>query len=725
MPTENTDRFSEFEYVAAEFADEIITHSVVTDIELPENLGRLALLTLDNNAGPRRPTTLGPGTLIELGRTIDAQAERACAGEIVGLAVTGKPGFLVAGADLGSMKSVSDPSLGGAMAALGHAAYDGLLDFPVPTFAFINGLALGGGLEIALACQYRTVSTHANALGLPEAYLGLVPGWGGVFQVPHLLGPEKALTVMLRNPLNNSRSLNAKAAHEIGLADALFDGGEDQSTTAPFVEASTAWAVGVLQNDAETMAAVEANRQHDSSPAAWDRAVFEGRALVEAKTGGNVPAPNEVMDLFEAARTATREESAAAQCAALSRLIATHEFSNTVYAFLDVVQKRSKRPAGAPDPELARPLRKVGVVGAGLMAGQLAQVFATHLKVPVVMTDLDQDRVDKGVAAVRSNFEKLAAKGRLSAEVAESLASLVTGSVSQDVFSDADFVIEAIFEEIELKKKVLSQLETIVSPECILASNTSSLSITEMSSALEHPDRMIGFHFFNPVAVMPLLELVRGPETTEEVLATGFATAQKLRKTAVLVHDAPAFVVNRILLRMMGEVQNSFDEGTDAHTADHALDPMALPMTPFTLLAMVGLPVAQHVTESLNDAFGDERFPVSENIRRLIDAKKTAIWARDDAASPEDTETVLEDTMALLRFGDSPQTSEELLARVQDALAEEIGLMLNEGVVADPEDIDLCMITGAGWPLHLGGITPYLDQSGASERVNGRKFHQD
>ncbi|WBL18168.1 3-hydroxyacyl-CoA dehydrogenase NAD-binding domain-containing protein [Citricoccus sp. NR2] len=723
MPTENTDRFSEFEYVAAEFADEIITHSVVTDIELPENLGRLALITLDNNAGPKRPTTLGPGTLIEFGRAVDAQAERARAGEIVALALIGKPGFLVAGADLGSMKSVSDPKLGEAMAELGHAAYDGLLDFPVPTFAFINGLALGGGLEIALACQYRTVSTHAKALGLPEAYLGLVPGWGGVFQTPYLLGPENALTVMIKNPLNNNRTLNGKAAYEIGLADALFDGGDDPSTTAPFLDASVAWATRVLQQDAETIEALNSHRDHDFSPEAWDRALAEGRAIVEAKTGGYVPAPAEVMDLFEAARTSTRKESAKAQCAALSKLIASHEFANTVYAFLDVVQKRSKRPAGAPDPQLARPLKKVGVVGAGLMAGQLAQVFATHLKVPVVMTDLDQERVNRGVAAVRANFEKLAAKGRISASDAEQLASLISGSVSQDVFSDADFVIEAIFEEIELKKKVLRQLETIVSPECILASNTSSLSITEMSSALEHPERMIGFHFFNPVAVMPLVELVRGPETTEEVLATGFATAQKLRKTAVLVHDAPAFVVNRILLRMMGEVQNSFDEGTDAHTADHALDPMALPMTPFTLLAMVGLPVAQHVTESLNTAFGDERFPVSPNIQRLIDGQKTAIWAKDDASSDDKTETIPAETMDLMSFGDSPQSAEELLTRVQDALAEEIGLMLDEGVVADPEDIDLCMITGAGWPLHLGGITPYLDQAGASERVNGRTFH--
>ncbi|WP_255218018.1 3-hydroxyacyl-CoA dehydrogenase family protein, partial [Micrococcus lylae] len=200
-----------------------------------------------------------------------------------------------------------------------------------------------------------------------------------------------------------------------------------------------------------------------------------------------------------------------------------------------------------------------------------------------------------------------------------------------------------------------------------------------------------------------------------------------LRKTGVLVHDAAAFVVNRVLLRLMGEVQASFDAGTDALTADHALDPLAMPMTPFTLAAMVGLPVAQHVSESLAAAFGEERFPVSKNVQALIDGGKTALWAKDvkdpAEAGGATGEAIPEATAALLSQGEDPQTAEQLLVRVQDALAEEIGLLLDEGVVAAPEDVDLCMILGAGWPMHLGGITPYLDTVGASERVNGQRFH--
>jgi 3-hydroxyacyl-CoA dehydrogenase len=388
-----------------------------------------------------------------------------------------------------------------------------------------------------------------------------------------------------------------------------------------------------------------------------------------------------------------------------------------VYAFLDLVQKRSKRPAGAPDRKLARPVTKVGVVGAGLMASQLALLFARQLKVPVVMTDIDQARVDKGVAYVHAEVDKLLAKKRIKADAANRTKALVTGSVSKEVFADADFVIEAVFEELHIKKQVFAEVEEIVSPECILATNTSSLSVTAMAEDLRHPERVVGFHFFNPVAVMPLLEIVRAPKTDDAVLATAFELAKGLKKTAVLIKDAPAFVVNRILLRLMGEVIAAFDEGTPAEVADTALRPMGLPMTPFTLSAMVGLPVAQHVQESLHNAFGD-RFPVSQNLQKLIDNGVKSLWV----PGPDGKPVIPAETLAIMSFGNTPSTGAEVLRRTQDALAEEIGLMLEEGVVAGPEDIDLCVILGAGWPMFLGGITPYLDRVGASERVNGKRF---
>ena len=699
----------DYQRLAGLFPNEVITHSYVTDVELPGGAGTFALITLDNDVDHSRPTTLGPNTLLELGSVLDELKVRAEKGEIVGVGVTGKPHYLVAGADLSAVKTLAEYEDGVAMAALGHEVYGKLGNLGVPSFAFINGVALGGGLEIALQSDYRTVSTGAGALALPEAFIGLVPGWGGVYLLPRLIGPENAVKVMIENPLSNNRTLSGPAAYKLGIADALFE-------PADFLEQSLAWASRVITG-AETVErpnAVEPSEVSDR----WDAAVAGGRAFVEARTSNAAPAPAKVLDIFEAGKNWTREESRTAECDALAELMQTPQFQSTVYAFLDLVQKRGKRPAGAPDKKLARPVTKVGVVGAGLMASQLALLFAKNLKVPVVMTDIDQARVDKGVGYVHAEVDKLLGKGRISPDAANRTKALVTGSVSKEAFADADFVIEAVFEEMSVKKQVFAEVEAVVSPECILATNTSSLSVTEMAADLQHPERVVGFHFFNPVAVMPLLEIVRAPKTDDAVLATAFVLAKQLKKTAVLVKDAAAFVVNRILGRMFGEITKVFDEGTDAATADNALRPMGLPMSPFNLLALVGLPVGQHVQESLNAAFGD-RFHVSENSQKLIDAGIKSLWQKDADGKPY----VPEETLALLSFGDSPSTSEEVLRRTHDALAEEIGLMLDEGVVAGPEDIDLCVILGAGWPMHLGGITPYLDRVGAADRVNGRLFN--
>lgn len=709
----------DFQPLAEAFPHEVITHSYLQEFELPPSRGRdsagtFVLITLDNGLDHRRPTTLGPGTLIELRSKLQSLKARAAAGEIVGVGVTGKPHFLVAGADLSAINAITDRDLGKMMARLGHDVYGTLNNLGVPSFVFINGLALGGGLEIALNANYRTVSTGAGALGLPEAFLGLVPGWGGVYLLPRLIGPENAVKVMIENPLNNNKTLSGPAAYQLGIADAIFE-------PADFLEQSLAWAATVISGETSVERPDAIAGEALTSAAditVWDAAVAGGRQFVEARTSNAAPAPARVLDLLEQGKSWTKAESFAAEDEALADLMMTHEFRATVYAFLDLVQKRAKRPAGAPDRELARPVTKVGVVGAGLMAGQLALLFARQLKVPVVMTDIDQQRVDQGVHHVHAEVDKLLAKKRISADAANRTKALVTGSVAKAPFADADFVIEAAFEELSVKKQVFAEIEAVVSPECILATNTSSLSVTAMAEELAHPERLIGFHFFNPVALMPLLEIVRAPKTRDDVLATAFAVAKQLKKSAVLVSDAPAFVVNRVLGRMFGEITKVFDEGTDAATADTALRPMGLPMTPFKLLALVGLPVGQHVQQSLHAAFG-ERFYLSANQQRLIDAGRKGLWEQDSSGN----DVVSDETLALLDVGDSPSSPEQVLRRTQDALADEIARMLDEGVVAAAEDIDLCLILGAGWPFHLGGITPYLDRVGASDRVNGKRFH--
>jgi 3-hydroxyacyl-CoA dehydrogenase/enoyl-CoA hydratase/carnithine racemase len=621
---------------------------------------------------------------------------------VAAIAVTGKPFVFAVGADLAGLPLVTDRATALELGRLGHRVFRRLHDSAVPTFAFVNGAAMGGGLELALHCQHRTLSRSAAALALPEVFLGLVPGWGGTQLLPRLVGAANAVTVMIDNPLNQNRMLKPAQAAELGLADVLLDG-------ADFLAESLRWAARVVRGE------VTVRRPEADRGAGWDEAVARGRALADAKVHGAAPAAYRALDLLELARTADLDEGFAAEDEALADLVMGEELRAGLYAF-DLVQKRARRPVGAPDAALARPVTKVGVVGAGLMAGQLALLFARRLEVPVVLTDLDQARLDKGVAYVHGEVDTLLRKKRIGADQANRLKALVTGSLTKDAFADADLVIEAVFEELKVKQQVFAEVEAVVRPDCVLATNTSSLSVTEMAAGLAHPERVVGLHFFNPVAVLPLLEVVRAGRTDEATLATAFAVGKQLKKSCVLVRDAPAFVVNRLLTRFLGEVTAAVDEGTPVEVADPALEPLGLPMSPFALLALVGPAVALHTGETLHAAWPD-RFPVSENLGRLVAAGKPGLltWG---AAGPEVDPEVRE----LFVVGDRPSTAAEVRERALAALAEEVRLLLDEGVVAEPQDVDLCLLLGAGWPFHLGGITPYLDRSGVAERVTGRRF---
>ncbi|WP_017557594.1 3-hydroxyacyl-CoA dehydrogenase NAD-binding domain-containing protein [Nocardiopsis baichengensis] len=681
------------------FADEVVTKALSRDVELPYGAGTAVLITLDNGHDHTKPNTFGPGGLLSLNEAIDAAAART---DIAAVAITGKPFIFAVGADLTGVPLLENRDQAHAIGKLGHDVLRRLGELDVPTFAFVNGAAMGGGVEAALHCRYRTVSSGVPAFALPEAFLGLVPGWGGTYLLPHLIGAEKALKLIIENPLNQNKMIKGPQVRELGIADAMFE-------PADFVEESLRWAAKVVKGD------ITVERPEVDQGEAWDQAVNNARFLVEGKLHGAAPAPVRALDLVAAAKERTRDEGFAAEDDALADLIMTDELKAGLYAF-DLVQKRAKRPAGAPDKSLARKVNKVGVVGAGLMAGQLALLFARRLDVPVVLTDLDRERLDKGVDYVHGEVDKLLAKGRIGQDRANRLKAQVTGSLTKDAFADADFVIEAVFEKMEVKQQVFAEVEAVVSPEAILATNTSSLSVTEMASGLEHPERVVGFHFFNPVAVLPLLELVRGEKTDEAALATAFATAKKLKKTAVLCKDAPAFVVNRLLTLFMGEVLGAVEEGTEPETADRAVAPLGLPMSPLLLLQLVGPAVALHVSETLATAFPD-RFSVSEQHRRMVEAGKTQVFGADFQIDPEVKE--------LFSGGGKASSEQEILDRALEALAKEIRIMLDEGVVAEAADIDLCLITGAGWPFHLGGITPYLDFSGVSERVNGAKFHPE
>ena len=692
--------------VEAAGADEVVTHAYVRDIRLPS--GRtLALLTLDNGRDHTRPNTLGPVTMLELGGVLDAQRERAAAGEIAAVAVTGKPYILAAGADLSKVGSLTSRAQAKLMAQLGHHVLGKLGALGVPSFVFINGLALGGGVEIGLNATYRTIDSSVPALALPEVFLGIVPGWGGATLLPNLIGIENALQVVIQNPLRNNRMLKGPEAFRLGIADAMFG-------PANFLEDSLAWADGVLAGT------IEVTRPHKPGRlerlAKWDIAIKIARDTLVSKIGTAARSPYAALDLLKAAKDNDIAKGFEREDDVLADLICGDQFRASIYAF-DLVQKRAKRPAGAPDKDLARPVTKIGIIGAGLMASQFALLFLRRLQVPVVITDLDQARVDRGIAHIRDEIGALETKGRLDADEANRLRALISGTTDKADFADCDWVIEAVFEELAVKKAVFAEVEPHLAETAILATNTSSLVVEEIGADLAHPERLVGFHFFNPVAVMPLIEVVRAPATDDAALSTAMVIAAKLRKSAVITGDRPGFVVNRLLAKVFGEAARALDEGTPVPVVERALDPIGLPMSPLQLLDLVGWAVAAHVQDTMHERFGD-RFYASANLHELAGVSPVLEKKKDG--------TVTGFTPAarkVMTVGRTPSTAEEILRRVEDELVGEIKRMLDEGVVSAVEDIDLCLILGAGWPFQAGGITPYLDRVGATERVLGDTFH--
>ena len=689
--------------VLAGAPDEVVTNAILRMVSLSPfgHNGELALITLDNGADHTRPNTFGPASLNALSGAID-QAQKT---DAVAIAVTGKPFIFAAGADLSGVGAVKDISVATAFGDLGHEVFLKLHESKKPTFAFINGLALGGGLEVGLNCHYRTLASTAFT-GLPECFLGLVPGWGGATLLPKLIGPENAVQVIILNSLNNNTMMKAKDALGLGVVDAVFEPSD-------FLEHSVKFVAEVLNGKKK----IE-RKDFSKDSAGFEKAIATGKAAVAKKySGAQIASPLAALELVKAAQTNSVRDGYAAETKVLAELVMSDALRASLYSF-NLIQKKRKKVEGAPKPALARKITKVGVVGAGLMASQLALLMLRNLKVPVVITDLDQERVDKGLAWIKAEIQKLVDKKRLNPEGAARLLGNISGSVDQKVFANADFVIEAIFEELSLKQKLFKDLEAIVTPECILATNTSSLSVEAMSEGLKNPERVVGFHFFNPVAIMPLLEVARTTKTDDVTTATAINIGKDLKKTMVIVKDAPAFVVNRLLTRFMGEVTDSMDEGTPHEVADAAMAPLGFPMSSLELLGLVGPGVALHVAETLNKNLGP-RYKISPTMQRFVKEGVRTFYVKNE----QGLNVVNPAALALLEKGSKASTADQVRRRALEALATEAKMMLDEGVVSTPQEIDICMLLGSGWPMHLGGILPYLDREGISEAVCGVRFH--
>jgi 3-hydroxyacyl-CoA dehydrogenase/enoyl-CoA hydratase/carnithine racemase len=574
--------------------------------------GSIALVTIDNGEDYRVPTTLGRSAF-ESAVAVIEELER---GGWSAAMFTGKPFVFCVGADIDEFGRIEDPRDG---IRPGHELFARIRALPFPTVAAINGACLGGGLELALHCDARTIASNVRHVGFPEVALSIIPGWGGTQLLPKLIGPEAAARVIVLNPLRQNRLLTAPEAVELGIADRLLEPVE-------FVDESLAFAASF---------AVE---RSDPDWSELETVVRKTRAKIDDAVHGATRAPYVALDLIAGAREWSLDEGYAAEEDAMAELLVSPQAQSAAYAFT-VVERRSKRPPNLPDAK-PRAVQKVGIVGAGLMATQLATLFLKRLEVPVVLRDLEQSRVDGALESIRG-------------DVTPFLGTIVSGGTGWDQFAGCDLVLEAVFEELDVKREVFAEVRK-VAPDAILATNTSSLSVEEMGAD-------VGLHFFNPVAVMPLVEIARTSHTTDEQLATSWDIVKKLRKRGVLVADAPGFVVNRLLTRMTTVLM-----GAPVDDADEAILSLGMPMAPSVLRDMVGPAVAQHVLETMHGAWPD-RFPL-------------------EPPSGSDSRTV-----------------EEIRDQALEAVADEVQHLLAERVVDDPADVDACLILGAGWPLFLGG----------------------
>ena len=596
-----------------------------------------------------------------------------------GLVLTGKPFVFAVGADLSEFHLATTPELARAGGKGGHDVFAGIRELPFPTLAAINGAALGGGLEIALHCDFRTLARSVRHIGFPEVFLGIIPAWGGTQLLPRVVGAKAAVELIVANPLKQNRMLRADQAAELGLVDALLDDVE-------FLDDSIEWLVR----------AVEEGRtpREDADLSDAPEVCAKARYAVDDAVHGVALAPYRALDLIAATATSTVEEGYVLEEDALADLLPGPQAQAGVYAF-DLIERRIKKGVGIPEAKPRR-IQKVGVVGAGLMATQLATLFLRRLEVPLVITDVDAARVEEAVAAIHADLEKQASRGRLSEGKARFLGSIVSGVGDTSGFAGCDLVIEAVFEEIAVKQEVFGALEQVVPAECLLVTNTSSLSITQMAANLEHPGRVVGMHFFNPVAVLPLVELVRAEATDDVTLATAWDVTKKLGKRGVLVKDAPAFVVNRLLTRQSSVLMQALENGNTFDETDEAALMLGIPMPPSALLAMVGPRVANHVLHTLHDAYPD-RFPLSPTLENFANGE-----------------------MEVVLTGDARRTVGEIHEAILDALADECRHLLDEGVVASAAEVDACLILGAGFPFFRGGLTKYLDTEGVSVRSSGR-----
>jgi 3-hydroxyacyl-CoA dehydrogenase/enoyl-CoA hydratase/3-hydroxybutyryl-CoA epimerase len=653
-------------------------------------------LTIDT---PGRLNILSSGVMARLDELLGEVEDAARAGHIKVVAIrSGKDGSFIAGADITEIASITDPRDGAAKAALGQSVFARVAQLPIPSLAVIDGICLGGGTELILACARRIASDRKETrIGLPEVQLGILPGFGGTTRLPRLIGLQAALQIIL-----TGKPVDARKADRIGLID--------ERVPTPILYQRAAELAHelmrgkLLKRKKRGLAA----RVLDDTAAGRRIVLQQARKQVMRETRGHYPAPLKVLDIMPAVLSAKVPAALAIEAQALGELIVTDVSKNLIHVFRLSEAAKKAGPTATP-----RVVERVGVLGAGVMGGGIAQLLA-YRGFFVRLKDIKPEAIALGLRHAQEAFDHAVKRRRLDRREARKMMQRIAPTLDYAGFGNTDLVIEAVVERMDVKKSVLRETEDNART-ALLTSNTSSLSITEMQTALRDPSRFCGMHFFNPVDRMPLVEIIRGAHTSDETVATVFAATRKLEKTPVMVQDGAGFLVNRILAPYLNEAGWLLSDGVDIDAVDKALLDFGMPMGPFRLLDEIGLDVARHAAGVMFEAFGERMRPspamaALERTKRLGKKGGLGFYKYEGGKHKEIDESVYAELGSNTR-GRQVAPS-EIQARCVFIMINEAARILEDGIVASPGDVDVGMIFGTGFPPFRGGLMKYADTVG-------------
>ena len=623
--------------------------------------------------------------------------------------MSGKPDSFIAGADVEQFTEFRAAADAERVSKLGQDLLNRLEKLRVPVVAAIHGACLGGGLEVTLACRYRVATDHPKTVfALPEVQLGVIPGMGGTQRLPKRVGLQAALDMILAG-----RNVRAKRALQMGLIDDLVH---------PAILAEIALtrarelATGKLKSDARPgRGALSLVLEHN--PIGRSVVFKKARESVMEKTHGHFPAPLAALEAVQAGYSRGFKEGLREEARLFGEMAITDVSRQLVFLFFASNALKKDRGVDEPAPP-PREVHKLAILGAGFMGAGIASI-AVQQGTLVRLKDTDPPRIGKGLASVRGVLQERLTRKQITRVQLDDYINLVGGTTDYSGFRSADLVIEAVFEDLGLKHQVLAEVEPQIEPDTVYASNTSTIPITQIAEAAQHPERVLGMHFFSPVHRMPLLEVIVTPMTSAEALVTAVAYGKRLGKTVIVVNDGPGFYTTRILSAYMNEAGRLIDEGASIESVDKALVEFGFPVGPITLLDEVGIDVGGKVGAVLADAFGARMAP-SEAMRRVVGAGRTGrkggkgfyLYDSDGDKGSVD-ETVYEIIGGERR--DIP--ADEIVNRCVLAMVNEAVFCLQEGILRSPRDGDIGAVFGIGFPPFRGGPFRYVDSIGADRII--------